>query len=87
MDASKILSDLYHDARRADSYGSAEGLKRQSKLKNVEGFLMTQDAYTLHRNLKRRFKRRMTYVSGIDHLWQIDLVDLSSLAHSNDGYR
>ena len=62
MVASEVLSDLYYDVRRADSYGSAEGLGRQSKLKNVEGFLMKQDAYTLHRNLKRRFKRCKTYV-------------------------
>ena len=87
MVASENLNELYYDARRADNYGSAEGLKRQSTLKNVEGFLRKQDAYTVHRNLKRRFKRCKTYVTGIDHLWQIDLVDLSSLAHSNGGYR
>ena len=82
-----LRSDVYYDLKRADSYGSAAGLKRQSKLNKVNDFLMKQDAYTLHRNLKRRFKRRKTYVPGIDHLWQMDLVDLSSLSRYNDGYR
>ena len=73
--------------KRADSYGSAAGLKRQSKLTKVNDFLMKQDAYTLHRNVRRRFRRRKTYVPGMDHLWQMDLVDLSSLSRHNDGYR
>ena len=82
-----LLSDIYYDVKRADSYGSAAGLKRQSKASNVNDFLMKQDAYTLHRNLKRRFKRRRTYVPGIDHLWQIDVIDLSSLSRYNEGQR
>jgi len=35
----------------------------------------------------RRFPRRRTYSKGIDHLFQIDLADMSNLSAYNDGYR
>ena len=37
--------------------------------------------------MKSKFPRRKTYAKGINELWQADLVDLSSLANSNDSYR
>ena len=35
----------------------------------------------------RHFKRRITFTTGIDDLWQADLVDLSSISKYNDGYK
>ena len=81
------MGTAYYDAKRADSYGSARGLTRQTGIKIVGDFLANQDAYTLLRNVWRRVKRPKTYVLGINHLWQIDLIDLSSLTRYNDGYR
>jgi len=49
--------------------------------------LVGQDAYTLHKPRKIRFPRRKTYSKGIGDLFQIDLVDLSSLSPFNDGMR
>jgi hypothetical protein len=43
--------------------------------------------YTLHKQAKTKFKRRKTFATGIDDLWQVDLVDLSSLANYNDSHR
>ena len=51
----------------------------------VKKFLSAQDAYTLHKSRRIRFPRRKTYSKGIADLFQIDLVDLSSLASFNDG--
>jgi transposase InsO family protein len=81
------LDQFYYSSRLPDSFGSAAGLKRQSKLSNVDHYLSKQDAYTLHRDVRRRFPRRKTIALGINDLWQIDIVDLSSLARSNDNYR
>jgi len=50
-------------------------------------FLSKHDAYTLHKPRRLHFPRRRTYSKGIADLYQIDLVDLSSLAHFNDGMR
>jgi len=83
------MESYYYNVPAADSFSSAVGLARQSKkpIKNVYDWLSDQDAYTLHRRIVRRFKRRKTYSKGINDLWQIDLVDLSWLAKDNDGYR
>jgi len=73
------MESHYYNASAADSFGSAAGLIRQSKkpIKDVTDWLSGQDAYTLHRRIVRRFKRRKTYSKGINDLWQIDLVYLS----------
>ena len=82
------MESYYYDTSAPDSFGSAAGLFRQSKkpIKDVHDWLSDQDAYTLHRKIVRRFKRRNTYSKGINDLWQIDLVDLSWLAKDNNGY-
>ena len=56
-------------------------------MREVEKFLAGQDAYTLHKSRRIRFPRRKTYAKGIGDLFQIDLVDVSSLSSSNDGMR
>ncbi len=42
---------------------------------------------SLHKPTRRRFRRRQTFCPGVDHLWQVDLVDVSFLSRYNDGYR
>jgi len=55
--------------------------------REVQHYLRTQDAYTLHRQARRRFLRRKTHSKGIADLYQADLVDLSSLLNFNNSYR
>jgi len=55
--------------------------------REVQSYLRTQDAYTLHRQARRRFPRRKTHSKGIADLYQADLVDLSSLSNFNNSYR
>ena len=84
------MENAYYDVPRADSYGSFAGVERQNKTlkrNDIDKFLSEQDAYTLHANVRRRFKRRKTLAFRIDDLWQADLVDLSRISSSNDGFR
>jgi len=83
------MESAYYSTPQADSFGSIAGLKRQtkSKLSDITTFLARQDAYTLHKDIRRKFPRRRTFTKGINDLWQMDIVDLSSLAQANDGYR
>ena len=83
------MHEAYYAITAPDSLGSFVGVKRQTKLSKakISDFLSQQEAYTLHRNIKRKFLRRKTFSKGINDLWQADLVDLSSLARDNDGYR
>ena len=71
------MDSHYYDVSAPDSFTSAAGLSRRSRkpVKEVKEWLSSQDPYTLHRKIVRRFKRRKTYAKGINDLWQIDLVD------------
>ena len=75
--------------RSPGSFGSVRNLQRYSGRsgREVKKFLRSQDAYTLHKSRRVRFPRRKTYSKGIGDLFQIDLVDLSSLSSFNDGMR
>jgi hypothetical protein len=81
------LNDIYYDASKVGSFGGVEALTRGSDISNVKDWLRSQETYTLHKPVRRRFKRRQTFCPGVDHLWQVDLVDVSSLSRHNDGYR
>ena len=80
---------VYSTLRSPGSFGGVRNLQRYSgrSQREVKKFLAGQDAYTLHKPRRIRFPRRRTYSKGIGDLFQIDLVDLSSLASFNDGTR
>ena len=43
--------------------------------------------YTLHKPIRRRFRRNRVIVGSIDQQWQMDLADMQSMQKFNDGYR
>ena len=79
---------VYFDPKRVGSYGGVNALRRVTRapVKAVNQWLSEQDAYTLHKPVRIRFKRRRVIVGGRNHQWQADLVDLSKLKKDNDGY-
>ena len=86
------MENIYYNAPGPGSFGSFDGLRRQRSISDVSDndirrFLSEQPTYTLHRNVQRKFRRRRVFSKGINDLFQIDLVDLSSLAPYNDNYR
>nr|XP_022335804.1 uncharacterized protein LOC111132300 [Crassostrea virginica] len=88
----QILQDLYYDPK--SGYGGVQALYRQVRarghkisLNQIRQWLKEQEAYTLHKPIQRKFKRRRTRVTDIDEQWQLDLADVSNLKKQNDGYR
>ena len=81
------LRTVYFDPKRVGSYGGVDALRRVTRMprKKVAEWLSEQDAYTLHKPARRRFKRRRVIVSGLRQQWQADLVDLLHLKKDNDG--
>ena len=77
------LQQRYYDPKRVGSYGGVVALRRVVPEQDVERWLSKQDAYTLHKPLRRRFKRLV--VGGLNQQWQADLVDMSRLKKVNDG--
>ena len=53
----------------------------------IKEWLMKQDAYTLHKPIRRRFKRNRVIVGRIDQQWQMDLADMQSMQKFNNSYR
>ncbi len=53
----------------------------------VKDFLSTQDSYTLHYPARRRIKRNRVVVGGVSHLFESDLLSMSSLSSFNDGHK
>ena len=86
--------DDYYNVREPGSYGGVNALHRLMRAKGkrftqkqVIDWLTEQEAYSLHKPVRRRFARRKIFSRGIDYLWQADLVDMIHLADHNDGFR
>lgn len=87
----KELKKIYYTPSLPGSYGGVNALRRalagnKATRKRAENWLTYQDAYTLHKPARKRFKRRQTIVSGIDAQWQADLIDVQRLKRNNDRY-
>ena len=84
-----ILRKMYYNPKAAGGFGSIESLSKTSKTKRkkTKTWLAKQLPYTLHRPIRRNFQRRRIVVGGIDHQWQADLADVSSLSKENKGYK
>ena len=87
------LKKFYLDPKFPGSYSGAYKFYQEVKnihpkvtLKNVNEFLKSQDAYTLHKRT-RKPKFRRTLVFKPRDLWQIDLLDMQKYSKENDGYR
>uniref|UniRef100_A0A914I6D7 Chromo domain-containing protein n=1 Tax=Globodera rostochiensis TaxID=31243 RepID=A0A914I6D7_GLORO len=80
------------DVNSPVSFTSVEPLLREAKARNkqitrrdVQNFLATQRAYTLHRQAKRRYRRLPTLAPGLHTEWQADLAMFDRLSRQNRG--
>ena len=80
--------DSYFDPKHAGSVGGVQAFKRHVdgtfKTKDIKTWLQNKATYILHKPVRLTFRRRVTFIVGIDDLWQADLADLSSLSKFND---
>jgi hypothetical protein len=83
------MESVYGDPKQPGSFSSVANLQHYAGVdrRTAESFLSGQDAYTMHKPTRIRFPRRRTYAKGIDDLFQIDLIDMSSLSTYNSAYR
>ena len=85
------MDDLYYTLNLPSTYSSVYTLTKATagikSRKNVQNWLAGQDAYTLHKPVRRKFLRRQTFAPGINHLFQADLMDMSQHQRNNDGFR
>ena len=61
------------------------GKKRKFGLGLVEW--SNELADELHKPIRKKFKKRKVFASGVDAIWTADLVDMQSFSRSNKGYK
>ena len=83
------MEAIFINPEAAGSLGSPAILSKYSNedIKKTKKFLESQDAYTLHRQIRKKFSRRQTVSLGIDRIWQLDLADLTLISRHNDNYK
>ena len=93
--SAEVLSKIYHYPKDPGSLVGVERLLRRARQLHatvatrtkVEEYLRSEQAYTLHKQARRRFTRNHTYVAGIDAQWQADLADMQGIARQNGEMR
>ena len=83
------LEILYFKPIEPSSFGGVQPLIEHSQLdKNVvKKWLPSQNAYTLHKPVRKFFLRNKTRVAGIDDQWQANLVDMTAYGKYNDNFK
>ena len=89
----KLLSEIYYNVENPACYSGVVPLlnavrnyDKSVKRKDVVSFLTHQNAYTLHKPLRKRFLHNRMVPGGLDSHWQLDLCDMQRLKNENDGY-
>ena len=84
---------LYHDVSHPTGFRVLDVLLRHAKKtrpsttrKKVKAWADAEETYTLHKPVKRRFRRNRVFVKGIDDQWQADLLDVKLLMRFNNGF-
>lgn len=91
----QYLKKIWYDPRHPGSFAGATKLYEIVKkegiynigLNRIKEFLQNQDAFSLQKKVRRRFKRRRVIVQGIDYQWEADLADVQNLSENNNGIR
>ena len=87
------LKRVHYAFQNPAGFGGVEAVYRAARRdgvdidrKQIRHWLSQQPTYTLHKPIRRQFRRNRVIVGGIYHQWQADLVDMRSLSRSNANY-
>lgn len=87
----KIIEKYYEKIKEPGSFGGIKKIYNELRKKHknikeddIKNFLGQKDEYTLHKPIIRKFNRNKVIVSGIDDIWQMDLVDMKAYKNENN---
>ena len=93
-DSLNFLSDYYFHTKSPVAFTSPLALYGEAKkhhpsltFHQLKTWLQSKDTYTLNKPVWYNFPRNRVIFTGIDDQWQADLIDISSLACFNSGYK
>jgi transposase InsO family protein len=83
---------VYYNPTHPAAFSTLDKLRAalKQKTKTPEGYrawLEKQDAYTLHKPVRKRFPRNPYSVNNIMDVWECDLVDVQALSKFNNNYK
>lgn len=81
------LPNIYYNPTNPLSFSGARNIlkKYPKSKKEIKDWLDSQNTYTLHKPVRRKFSRLHYTTKNVDDLWEMDLADLTSLQSYNDG--
>jgi len=84
-----LFPRVWFNPKNPSGFSGIKKLKKatSSNTKTTQKWLSSQLAYTLHRPMRKRFPVRPYKTSGINDLWQMDLMEMIPYATINDGYK
>ena len=88
-----VIRKLYYDPSRETAFRTYGQIIRKALTlpgvvpSDVKPWLEEQDAYTLHKPVRKRFPRNPYTVTTLSDVFELDLVDVQSLAKHNDNHR
>jgi hypothetical protein len=82
------LARLYYTLGLPTAFSTEDKLSAAIRDRaGVREWLETQDAYTLHRPVRKKFPRNPYTVNNLMDVWECDLLVVPELARYNDSYR
>jgi len=87
--SSKQIETIWQDPSHPAGFGGVSKLQEASgeSRKKTQRWLSNQLAYSLHKPMRKRFPTRSYKTSGINDLWQMDLLEMIPFAKVNNGYK
>jgi hypothetical protein len=89
-----LLKSIFYNVKSPASFTSIRNIyneaKKQDKnitFKNVKDWLSGEFTYTLHKPIRKIFKRNPIIAEHIDRQWEADLVDMQEFSSKNSGHR
>lgn len=88
----EILRKAYYDLDSGVGFGGLQALQRYGRKfgispSDTQKWLLKQKHYRKFQPVRRSFRRKQTFVNGLDEQWQGDLADMQKWSKQNRGYR
>jgi hypothetical protein len=85
-----MLHRLYYDPSKLSTFATQQKLQnavRKPVSADIKACFLKQDAYTLHRGVRKRFPRNPYTMNNINDVWESDMIDVQGPAKHNDGVK